>query len=68
MGWRKHNESGEEVRSIRTWGFMKIKDRDEGGSEILYGDKGGDSANNRQHGHYGEDKDGNSDPRNRPPK
>ena len=67
MAWKDHRESGEAVRTIRDWGFMKSKDRDDGGIDIIYGDEGGDTGDSRQHGHHGEDGSGVPDTRNRPP-
>jgi hypothetical protein len=67
MPWKKHEESGEEVRSIRDWPFMKSKDRDGGGIEIIYGGNL-DTSEQKNHGHYGEDGNGNPDPANRSPK
>ena len=67
MGWKDHKESGEEVRSIRDWGFMKSKDRDDGGKEIIYDSEPRDTAAESKHGHYGEDANGESDSRNRSP-
>ena len=61
MAWKTHTESGSAVRTIREWDFMKSREREGGGIEIVYGDR------NQKHGHYGEDANGVTDTRSRPP-